>query len=93
MSDELLDAALRNLFIFLWLCSFLPASLFASGVPNLNMGSGMEKMEIEIRAFRLQQFETAGKMYGSKSWKVGKIFKIKSEKLKKMQIKKKLRKF
>uniref|UniRef100_A0A914HUA2 FF domain-containing protein n=1 Tax=Globodera rostochiensis TaxID=31243 RepID=A0A914HUA2_GLORO len=28
------------------------------------------KLEIEIRAFRLQQFETAGKLYGSRSWKV-----------------------
>lgn len=65
MSEELIDATLRNLFIFLWLCSLMPAGLLASA-PNLVT----EKMEIEIRAYRLQQYESAGKMYGSKSWKV-----------------------
>ena len=69
MSDEWLDA-LRNLFFFLWLCSFMPSAIFA-GSSGLGLGiGGTEKMEFEIRAFRLQQFESAGKMHGSKAWKV-----------------------
>ncbi|KAI3420399.1 hypothetical protein GPALN_003698 [Globodera pallida] len=63
MSDELLDA-LRNIFVLLWFC-VLFIGVFVSGA-----NYGLEKLEIEIRAFRLQQFETAGKLYGSRSWKV-----------------------
>jgi hypothetical protein len=75
MSDELLETALHNFFVFLWLCSLMTAGVYAIG-PNLGVAGGggaMEKMEIEVRAFRLQQFEAYGKNYGSKAWKVGNI--------------------
>uniref|UniRef100_A0A915D332 BOS complex subunit NCLN n=1 Tax=Ditylenchus dipsaci TaxID=166011 RepID=A0A915D332_9BILA len=64
MQEEFFDA-LRHIFILLWIGSFFPCILVHASniVPD-------KSNEIEIRAFRLQQYEFAGKPYGSKSWKV-----------------------
>lgn len=59
--QELFDA-FRHILILLWAWAFLPC-IFS----NL---AALEKTEIEFRAFRLQQYENVGKMYGSKSWKI-----------------------
>lgn len=59
--QELFDA-FRHVLILLWAWAFLPC-IFSNLVAS-------EKTEIEFRAFRLQQYENAGKLYGSKSWKV-----------------------
>lgn len=64
MSDDQLFDALRNIFVLLWFCTLF-ASLFVNGANH-----GTDKLEIEFQVFRLQQFETSGKMYGSKAWKV-----------------------
>ncbi|KAL3123819.1 hypothetical protein niasHT_010032 [Heterodera trifolii] len=63
MSDELLDA-LRNIFLLFWFCCVF------TGVFVIGSNYGLEKFEIDIKAFRLQQFEASGKSYGSKAWKV-----------------------
>ncbi|KAF7634909.1 Peptidase_M28 domain-containing protein [Meloidogyne graminicola] len=70
MSEEQLFDVLRNLWTICWLWFLIPSGVF--GI--LNSGTittiNLNKMEIEIRAFRLQQYETSGKFFGSKSWKV-----------------------
>lgn len=59
--QELFDA-FRHILILLWAWAFLPC-IFSNLIQS-------EKTEIEFRAFRLQQYENVGKLYGSRSWKV-----------------------
>ena len=61
--------ALRNLWTICWLWFLMPSGIFAAIIGG-GIGTN-NKMEIEIRAFRLQQYETSGKVFGSKSWKAG----------------------
>lgn len=61
--QEIFDAC-RHLLILLWISSFFPC-IYVYG-SNLVA----EQTDFEIRAFRLHQFEFAGKQYGSKSWRV-----------------------
>ncbi|KAI1718858.1 peptidase family m28 domain-containing protein [Ditylenchus destructor] len=64
MQEEFFDA-FRHIFVFLWIWSFFPCIYV--------MGSSLvtdKSTEIEIRAFRLQQYEYAGKQIGSKNWRV-----------------------
>lgn len=66
MTDDLLDA-LRNIFVLLWFCTVF------SGILVTGASYGQENgKEMEFRAYRLQQYEIAGKQtyYGSKAWKV-----------------------
>uniref|UniRef100_A0A1I8BLB4 BOS complex subunit NCLN n=1 Tax=Meloidogyne hapla TaxID=6305 RepID=A0A1I8BLB4_MELHA len=72
MTDEQLFDALKNIWTILWIWFLMPSGIFAviSGGGGTTTNFGNNKMEIEIRAFRLQQYETSGKVFGSKSWKV-----------------------
>lgn len=62
--QEIFDA-FRHVLVLLWVWSFFPCIFSSLAAANNN-----EKTELEFRAYRLQQYELAGKMYGSKSWRV-----------------------
>uniref|UniRef100_A0A915NUD3 BOS complex subunit NCLN n=2 Tax=Meloidogyne TaxID=189290 RepID=A0A915NUD3_9BILA len=71
MTEEQLFDALKNIWTILWIWFLMPSGIFAAisgGGTSTNFGNN--KMDIEIRAYRLQQYEISGKVFGSKSWKV-----------------------
>jgi hypothetical protein len=75
MTEEQLFDALKHIWTICWIWFIMPSGIFAAisdGGSTTNIGTtNNNKMEIEIRAFRLQQYETNGKIFGSKSWKAG----------------------
>lgn len=62
MSEDILEA-LRNFFILAYLFAIFPCNINASQI-------GGQNVEFEFRAYRLQQFDLAGNLYGSRSWRV-----------------------
>ena len=62
MQDEIIET-LRYIIVFVVWSSFSCILIARSTIAT-------EKIEFEIKAFRLQQYEYAGKLFGSKSWKV-----------------------
>src|SRR4051794_17532174 len=69
MQEEFFDA-LRHIFVAFWIWSFFPWLLISGSNLVVAADRSSSEQQIEIRAYRLQQYEYAGKQYGSKSWKV-----------------------
>lgn len=69
--QEIFDAC-RHLLILMWICCFFP-TIYVYG-SNLMMNehsiTPSTTADIEIRAYRLQQYEFNGRDYGSKSWRI-----------------------
>ncbi|KAH7728703.1 nicalin [Aphelenchoides avenae] len=62
MQEDLLDA-LRNICVLVWILSVLPSSLASANY-------GIERVESELTAYRLQQYDLGGTAYGSRSFRV-----------------------
>lgn len=67
--QEFFDAC-RHLLILMWIFVFFP-TIYVYGTNLINEQTmPSSTADIEIRAFRLQQFEINGRHYGSKTWRV-----------------------
>lgn len=53
----------RNFFLLAYLVAICPWNINASQI-------GGQNVEFEFRAYRLQQFDLSGNLYGSRSWRV-----------------------
>jgi hypothetical protein len=62
MQEDLLDT-LRSICVLVWILSFLPSSIVSAA-------SGIDRIESELKAFRLQQYDIGGASYGSRSFRI-----------------------